>query len=565
MLKTATNFEPSNVLEVQQHSAEIYGGNVDYKLATVGNTGCVIFTRLNFSADGSTDQAYYPDVTTGNTVSVYRNGDEVHYYYLSFEKNKRYTIQNVYFQGNPDFIGDETEINVSSLGTEEDYSVDGNCLVKCDMKLCSGQIVKMDTSSDDYAGFYLPSGISGLRDAVYCGNKIVGCAELRFSASGFKAPIHKYNPKTGYVVIKKVSQVGSIGHTPDYSDLKAGDNFEIYTSYLIDEPHSVITRVAPKVTCKAERVKGALQLTASISSRDAGDKSVHYLIKDSSRRILADSGIMFEYDKDFTYTAYIPQNLNCKVTCDITTYDDCTYSAYSDDLSAVTSAGEAVSSLSISCDNKYCPKLSFTTEQTGQLVIYRNNKYIAKLDVKTGETNVIYDYLANNNTIATYQFEITNDTGVYVSFASETISWDGVILRELHCNGNHRYSAMRNYRRFITTDSTTDISNNLGITVAETDGQPVISRSDTDYQSGQLTADLLKIQNGHIIDDYDTVDTWITNVLKSTNPFILSLPKGDTMVIAVTGVPSRHYDNDTGLTQVTLDWVEVDNSAVVEQ
>ena len=232
----------------------------------------------------------------------------------------------------------------------------------------------------------------------------------------------------------------------------------------------------------------------------------------------------------------------------------------------------------------------------GKFVVYRRNKqdgnfswniiyassYIEKdkgVEVKindyTAGFNIDYDYLIQyiymsddtinrTNNIVT----VTNTVKYYKPFVVSDITYncDETIITSLIPMSTgmvwkkYSYTAQETWK-FVCPPDSNDITQNIGINLYDTtNGMPLITRNNKEYESSSFSMNLLQLTcpNQEIRDDINLVRKWI-KFINGENDFLLKSVKGDVWVMEIAGNPSRAYEYGTNelLTTVKYDWVQV--------
>lgn len=115
--------------------------------------------------------------------------------------------------------------------------------------------------------------------------------------------------------------------------------------------------------------------------------------------------------------------------------------------------------------------------------------------------------------------------------------------------------------KFVCPSDSNDILQNLGVNVFDvTNGMPLTTRINKEYESSSFSLDLFQLNcpDGSIRDDISLVKKWV-KFINADNDFLLKTPKGDVWIIEISGSPSRSYEygGETVLTKVNYDWVQV--------
>ena len=166
----------------------------------------------------------------------------------------------------------------------------------------------------------------------------------------------------------------------------------------------------------------------------------------------------------------------------------------------------------------------------------------------------------------TNTYTATNNITYYAPYITDNVkySWSETIITSLKPKASawkeNAYSPIETWN-FATIPDSNDIISNLGINLYDgTNGMPLLTRINKEYESSSFSLDLLQLKcdSGEVADDISLVKKWV-KFINGDNDFMLKNPKGDVWIIEVTGTPSRAYEYGTDImvTTIKYDWVQV--------
>ena len=188
-------------------------------------------------------------------------------------------------------------------------------------------------------------------------------------------------------------------------------------------------------------------------------------------------------------------------------------------------------------------------------------------------SNMEYQYMIQYTEISediisegTNTYTATNNITYYAPYITDNVkySWSETIITSLKPKTSawkeNAYSPIETWN-FATIPDSNDIISNLGINLYDgTNGMPLLTRINKEYESSSFSLDLLQLKcdSGEVADDISLVKKWV-KFINGDNDFMLKNPKGDVWIIEVTGAPSRAYEYGTDImvTTIKYDWVQV--------
>lgn len=323
------------------------------------------------------------------------------------------------------------------------------------------------------------------------------------------------------------------------------------------------------------------------------EEGTAYSILMNKSTLLYDSGDIFNYDLNFNFPVYAP-NQNFEIWCELKSYEKQGLAYSIDKKFPIPSNESVITSHNTIVDNEnQRVTITFETDANaktdGLYKIFRRDnestvwRYIGRpLYSSRSGRGIFIDCLAGNN--MTYEYAIYreskssneatfNNEKPYIITGVET-KWDGWTITSLLDYKDSSFDkfapAIKGIYRagetwhFISDINSGDITMNLGIhTHLGTSTYPTMSRTNNAYTSGSFSANLLTLicPSGKIYDDIEKVRKW-ENFINGDNQFILKSDKGDVWIIAITDNTSRSYDESVAqiLTNVSYSWAETVNS-----
>ena len=318
------------------------------------------------------------------------------------------------------------------------------------------------------------------------------------------------------------------------------------------------------------------------------------------------------YDDDVCYDFYIPViNVPYVVQGRVVTQENAVYeNDYANEFFANTDDNGNYLKLPIEKDS-FSSRLStdktriilnwkWSEDVQGRYAVYRRHKLgsnewsdwniiqcTSMFSKSAGDTATVYDYTAGNNVEYQYLIQymyisddsrvdndtnktitITNTVKYYEPYLTPSVQhqWDETIITSIVPKESgvywkeNAYSPIETWK-FVCPPDANDILQNLGINLYDsTNGMPLLTRTNKEYESSSFSVDLLQLNcpDGTITDDIALVKKWV-KFINGNNDFMLKSLKGDVWIIEISGNPSRSYDygGDISLTTVKYDWVQV--------
>lgn len=385
-------------------------------------------------------------------------------------------------------------------------------------------------------------------------------------------------------------------------------NFELNEEFVNTISHGYTLH---SLHCKGSYKQSSISSSWNKISDYSGLKCYQFLLYDNDTGVLIDQSENI-YDDALEYNFYLPMfNRNFKIVMKVTTQNNDVF-AKSKTINLKNNNKNIISSNSTSIKMSTWHlgnvKLSwkFDNDFYGQYLIYRSEKLD---DNEYGEYVPIYcssrynfkantqydfgDYTAGNHMTYKYAIQpivignsdnenvwVINGTNAHFKNTIEyynlvelsngdekefTVDWgaDSIVTSLKSTNLTWKKYGYRPVETwyFKTSPQDASITQNLGISLYDTtNGMPLITRTQKEYESGTFTIDLMQLScpDNEIKDNISFVKKW-TKFINGENDFLYKNPKGDVWIINVSGNPSRSYSYGSQYmeTTVTYEWVQI--------
>ena len=587
MLQQSKNFTPDKFLYVDEDG----NGSISFEVSIPDSKACYIGGWYTIIGNSIGHEGISDNITIFEDKSIIcapkYNGDKITLSFKGLMPGISYTLTGFIFQANKEY----PEISTSS----DNYSTGA---ILCDNYLCKGKIQSATKNDDGTITLMISKGIKNLRDVftitdiVHNDNykeNYIACAEIR-NSNGLKACIKSYNYYNGELVIIDNGYTGSFTAANEL-------DYKIYTSYIKDEVRGYVVRQKEELTndsyCAFDSKNGTLRMYTELKNNAYIYKRYKAYYNDYTGtqydHLIFDSGKIYGNNNVPDCEIYAVTTLadtereSREVKIEIGTVDGDVLN-FEYHMSSKPSAGEIdiISNLNVEpSSEKLSFDIDFNTLDSSLIPDSKEYGYIAAINIYRKELDKYYfvdnmklefkkslkyhveveDYTAPINEEYHYHIELTmsNSNDTYILDTDDTERYcTGACIYELETNvaGFAELLEPGSYRigkeyRFIDAETSTNIKYNYGINTYETNNKPIVSRSDTNYRSGTFSSTLINYE--------DEIRQFEHYILNNDSPMLLCLPSGDRIIIKINGEPTRTYDNETKISSISFDWVEVED------
>lgn len=546
------------------------------------------------------DIAIDPDkITNGSTyVSFTFNGDILSNIIYRFYNYRTGEIEVVFFANETAYNGETVSTSYLKGGfvAGEDYVLQMMLVQKnasnddlYDMPVLSGTVPKQNAAVGSNKKIIVESGITqiyewGESDGVYSPVVVDGTTfgGMILEIQGERHLIKNYTSEI--VTTGDTLSFGLIEVDEAFSfTIEEGMRYVIYSNYLISPQYYFKCRATPVITPKIDFDKDWIHCTAKYSQSEntmikyyklslwASTKNYGYTkIAETEKQYSQNISFYFYdayvgtelWDIDDETGKYIPQNINYKFICDVTTQDNVSVSA------ETIYTVEPDTRTDIDYETKI---LKFNFKPNNELntidISTGVSPYISKLfrtDLNTGKTEIVrpsrersvsshgnYKYTAipyaNNKPLTEY----IRDTYINTDFDGYTIT---ALYLHISKYSTNRFKCDRLKDQYIAGDTWKFVCDIDDTTVTQNTDKALhvgynqyssVSSTDVDYVSGTLSAMIgyMNCVEKEYTDTITLVNAWREFITQPV-PFLLKSQKGDVWIINVTDNPTTEYQED---------------------